>query len=129
MIQRVDGLISENQTNKEIFDYIIKTVSENRSIKLVYIRGKGKVIVVSLFDSAIGLLLAERHLEEDSEFYKFAHQLLLVIHAINHQIATWGSSTKATDEYFLKNRSLFESLFAEYDKRLKDVRKKLLSSC
>jgi len=129
MIQRVDGLISENLTNKEIFDSIIKTVGENRSIKLAHIRGKEQVVLVPLFDSAIGLLLAERYLEEDSKFYELAHQLLFVIHAINHQIATWNSSVKATDEYFLKNRSLFESFFAKYDKRLKDVQKKLLSSC
>jgi hypothetical protein len=129
MVRRVEGLISENETNKMIFEQTIKTAVKNRGIKLAYIRGKGKTIIVSLSDSAIGLLLAERYLEEDREFYEFVHELVSVIHAINHQIATWSFSPKDIDEYLLKNRSLFESLFAQYQKRLINIRKKLLSVC
>jgi hypothetical protein len=129
MVRRVDGLISENKTNQEIFNHIIETIFENKSIPLGYMRGKGKVVLVSLFDSAISLLLAERYLEEDAKFYEFVHDLLLAIHAMNNRIATWGSSGKDTDEYFLKNRTLFESLFAQYQKRLIDIRQKLLSVC
>jgi len=129
MVRRVEGLISENEANKEILDHIIETIVENKSIRFAYARGKAHVVLVSMFDSAISLLLAERYLEEDSKFYDFVHQLLVVIHAINNQIVTWGSSGKNTDEYFLKNRSLFESMFAHYQKRLIDIRKKLLSTC
>lgn len=129
MVRKVEGLISENEANKEIFNFIIKTVVENRGMRFAYARGKAQVILVSLFDSAISLLLAERYLEEDSEFYESVHQLLVAIHAINNQIVTWGSFTKNIDEYFLKNRPLFESLFAQYQKRLIDIHKKLLSTC
>lgn len=129
MVRRVDGLISENEANKEIFNRIIQTIVENRSIRLAYVRGKAQVVLASLFDSAISLLLAERYLEENTEFYDFVHRLLLAIHAVNNQIANWGSSGKNTDEYFLRNRTLFESLFMQYQNRLVDIRKKLISVC
>jgi hypothetical protein len=129
MIRRIDGLISENEANKEIFGQMIETIVENRSIRFAYARGKAHIVLVSLFDSAISLLLAERYLEENAEFYEFVHQLLVAIHAVNRQIATWGFSGKNTDEYFLKNRTLFESLFVQYQNRLVDIRKKLVSIC
>jgi len=129
MVRRVEGLISENKANKGILDHIIETIVDNKSIRFAYARGKAQVVLVSMFDSAISLLLAERYLEEDAKFYEFVHDLLLAIHAMNNRIATWGSSGKDTDEYFLKNRTLFESLFAQYQKRLIDIRQKLLSVC
>lgn len=128
LIQRIEGLASENEMNMEILNQIIDQINKNKGNKLAFIKGK-KTIIVHMSSSAIDKLLAERYLEEDSEFYKSIHLLSTMISAVNHQLANWDySSSKNTEKYFLDNQYLFRSLLEQHQRRIVACREKLLST-
>jgi hypothetical protein len=128
LIQRVEGLLSENEINLLVIDRLYRLILENKGKRFSFIRGK-QVLITRLSSSAIDLLLAERYLEENTEFYVFVHSLLTLIYSINHQLSSWDySSNKETEKWFLEMESSIRRIFQRNHGMLSSVRQKLLTS-
>jgi len=128
LIQRVEGLISENEMNMFVLNYVYELIFRNKGKRFSFIRGK-KVVVTRLGSSAIDLLLAEHYLEENSEFYEFARSLLTAIYSINHQLSNWDyESNKQTEKWFLEKETLFRRIFQRNQRILNSIRQKLVTS-
>jgi hypothetical protein len=128
LVQRVEGLLSENEVNEIVLDQIYRLIFENKGKRFSFIRGK-QVIATRLSSSAIDLLLAERYLEENTEFYVFMHSLLTMIYSINHQLSTWDyNSNKQTEKWFLEKEPWFRDFFQRNRQKLNIIRKKLAAS-
>ena len=130
LIQRVNGLIAENEMNNSLFSMIIKQAVENKGKKLTFIRGNKKSVMTRLSYTAMDMLLAERFLEEDNEFYAFVHAARAFIQGVNHELSNWDYNTsKQVEKWFLENNFIFKELIQQYNKKLVDIKQKLILIC
>ena len=127
MVRKVEGLISESKMNCEILAVILNRILENKHKTAFSVRGKTTVIT-RLSSSSLGLLLTERYLEQPSDFYKVAHRLLILIHAVNHEISTWDRG-KTTEKWFDENGTIMKQSYEEFIAILEEIYKALLSNC
>lgn len=128
LAQRVKALISENDVNQIIVNQIYEKVHQNKGKRFSFIRGKD-VIVTRLGSSAINLVLAERYLEEDSEFYHFVHALHVMISAVNHHLTIWDyESSRNVEKWFLDHERDVREILQQHRKRLDIIHQKLLSA-
>lgn len=129
LIQKLDGLIVENQINHELFEAIIMKTLENKGRKLAFIKGK-EAMITRLSHAAMDMLLGERFLEEEQDFYIFVHTLRAYVEAVNHNLSTWDYNTsKGIEKWFLDKSYDIKSMIGEYHKKLEDIKQKLLSTC
>ena len=128
LIRRVQALISENNSNKMVFDKMINIIQEGKGKYLSSIRGK-YVPAIPLDSSAIELLLAERYLEEDTKFYELVTSLHFMIQSINHRLLTiFTESSKSSEKFFDILQVTLPDLMEQYGHKLKDIHQKLISS-
>jgi hypothetical protein len=127
LVRKVEGLISESKMNCEILGVILKRISENKHKFASSIRGK-MTIITRLSSSSLELLLAERYLEQPSDFYKVGHGLLVLIHAVNHNLSSWDMG-KSTEKWFDENGAVMRQSYEEFIGILEEIHKALLSNC
>ena len=126
IVRKVEGLISESELNMYLLKLIFGQVLKNKGRKLVSIRGK-MTIITRLSSGSMELLLADRYLEENSEFYKFVQDLLANIHAINHELAKWDIE-KSYEKWFFENIPDLKNVFNAYHQRLAKIQATMLSN-
>jgi hypothetical protein len=129
IIRRIEALISENELNMFWLNKIYETIDENKRKRFAFIRGK-HTIVTRLSSSALELLLTERYLEQDTEFYSYSNMLLSLIHSINHLLTTWDyESSKNVEKWFQNiDRLKLPEYLRQYGEKLKGIQQNLLSS-
>jgi len=128
IIQRTDGLISEVQNNHATLDAIYERINWSESRRLASLRTTWGVIMTSLGSSALNLLIAERYIETDSDFYSLAHTMLFVINSINENLSSWLSDRNAS-KWFVEKKPIIEETFNRFYSRLVKVKQELLSKC
>jgi hypothetical protein len=127
--QRVEGLLFENHKNFALFTNIIQRVIKNKEKKGLLTKTEKMVTLTHLSSSAVELLLTERYVEEDPEFYDLVHTMHMVVSAINQNINTWNIASDSVEDYFLGKRAFLDLKFQLYEKKLLEVRDKLRLNC
>ena len=127
-IQKIDGLISEIEENYGTLKLVYERITWNETRRLSFLRSNYGVIATSLPSSALGLLLAERYIEEKPAFYSNAMNMLFVINSINENLSRWYQN-KSTSKWFVEYEFHFKDWFNAFHKKLKEIKEKLQLSC
>jgi hypothetical protein len=128
ILNRLDGLIAENQMNILIFKEACNQALKNENRRLSSFRLKYQLIITQLGTSALDLLLAEHYIEQNEEFYEFAHILLSFINSVNERLTAWTSNSEI-GKWFLKEERTEVNYFQSFQEKLMEIRKEMLSKC
>ena len=128
ILQRIEGLISESKLNTTILLKAMEAAFENRNRSFSAFRTKWGMIVTRMSTSALDLLLAEHYLEENGNFYEYAHTFLALIYACNKVLDDW-STKNDSGKWLIENEIAIKQSFAEYQKKLNQTKEKLSKCC
>jgi len=128
ILNRLDGLIAENNFNALILEEAKKAAFRNKSRLLPSLRTKYNLIFTQLGNSALNLLLAEHYIEAEKDFYEYAHTMLICINSINERLSAWSSNSDI-GKWFLDDEFYNSDLFTKYQKRLEKIKEEMLRKC
>jgi len=86
------------------------------------------IIITRLGSSALDLLLAERYIEEESEFYSSVHTMLFLTNSINENLSSWRHDKNAS-KWFVEKENLVKKCFKSFHDKLIKIKQELLSKC
>ena len=110
--RRIKALIHECEWNIVILEDIQETIEENRHVS------------IQLISPALELLLTNRYLDEDEDFYELVSRLLIDINTLNRQLIILGSSSKQFTDWFHHNKNMFFEHLETFQKEINNIRKK-----
>jgi hypothetical protein len=125
-LQRLNGLMDENNLNLQLLKSIFDIVHKNQDKKFSSLRNYVE-LTTTLGLSALDHLLADHYLEEDTEFYKECHVLLAFVNTVNFNLQAWQHSKKVED-WFVSQELFLMTSFLQYGNKLKESRIKLLKA-
>jgi hypothetical protein len=120
ILRRMDALFEECDWNTDLLLQVEEQVKENKK------EPKSRQWVSSRFASvAAELLLTDRYLDENKEFYDIISTCFTSVLALNDMLRNWNLSTESTENWFEKHGELYRKRFEEHKAVLIAVREKL----
>lgn len=128
IIRKINGLIAETEHNYKALELIYERIDWNESRRLSSLRTSWGAITTSLGTSALDLLLAERYIEEEPEFYSDAHGMLFLTNSINEILSAWTHDKNASN-WFVEKKFYLKNSFKVFHEKIIKIREKFLSKC
>lgn len=95
-IRRLDAVLAECDWNAEVWDTIIQQAKANQKNPK-----SRKYIAERLRSSAIELLVTNRYIKEDKEFFKLSEFILTACFAANDMLNSWSHKPDRIEPWFL----------------------------
>jgi hypothetical protein len=116
-IRRVDALIEENLENKNFLEAMGEALRKQVKVPIGY---------SSLQSCSLELLLTQRYLEENQDFYSYARHVYLVILTINSAFSQYKNDWNRLHQFFREDGLIqLQEKFVDFDKKLGDVIKRV----
>jgi hypothetical protein len=128
ILNRLDGLIAENQFNRALFKEACNQALRNDNRRLSSLRINYQLIITQLGTSAVGLLLAEHYIEGHENFYELAQSILAYIGTINERLSVWTSNSDI-GKWFSKHAFEQPDVLVEFEKQILEIKQQMLSQC
>lgn len=120
-IRRLDAVLSECGANLKVLKQAINIAKENLKIS-----GEDKFPTVRFRTMAIELLITNRYVDEEQDFFELAEQCWKFIEAINDQLRVWGSYDDfSTEEWLMGEEERAIKLIGEFKEKVELSRNKL----
>jgi len=117
-IRRLDALFNECVVNLGLLKVIMDYAKEN-----VKSRKERKIVTANLGKATAELLLTNRYIDAENDFYFSAIRYLQTINAINNQIRTWHQSGgEDIDKWLLNLKQDAVSDFKDFNDRIPAIR-------
>jgi hypothetical protein len=127
-VQRIGGLIEEIRQNYSTIKVILERINWSNNRKFSSLRMSYGIIVTNLGHSALDLLLAERYIEEEAEFYLSAYNVLFLTNTINENLSNWTNDQKVS-KWFKSQEFRITNVFEQFHSSLVEIKQQLLSKC
>lgn len=117
-MRRLDALLLECRTNAALLKKILNNANRN-------LKSDSKVseqVTNVMGQAAIELLLTNRYLDEEAEFYFIATLYLNQITPINTQINAWKGASDNTDKWFIKVGEDTENRIKDFITQIEAIR-------
>lgn len=112
--RRLDALLSEYNRNFNVFKEIYNNIRKN------------EIPTDRFHISAIELLITNRYLDENNEFYKKAEHYIEFLIVINDQLRVFEVDEKGVRKYLLGLEKEINDVFYEFKKEVEKIHKKLI---
>ncbi len=120
-VRRLNAVLSECSFAKLLIDRIVSQSKKNQ-------KGKLRNFITNKFRcSAIELLITNRYIDEDNEFYCDAENILDWFFALNAELSHWRNAPETTEIWFVKHIGKGKELLKLFESKVKKSQNKLLS--
>lgn len=117
-IRRLEAIMSEFKHNQAKLDEILKIIKDRKA-------KPGQSLVERFRTSAVNLLITNRYLDEDQNFYSVAEQYSTWVIAHNEALGLWQGKEEQVDTWFMKAKDGFIKKQEEFRSAVSKARERL----
>jgi hypothetical protein len=119
-IRRLDSLLEELNHNLKLLDHVVGQCEENLK------GGKRTYHLRKCQRDSVTVLLSNRYLDQDCDFYEIIRKCLEAIDVINSQIEIWEFKSESVEKYLIDSKDLHKRIINAAIEKIQEIRSNMI---